>query len=90
MVHFAGQRPTQESIDAGYEFDNVCDCIAGLSAHQFRCSIRYPAQLSWQDVYRVKEDSPQGEAVDLYVKFKIGSEGSCLYVCSFHKSGVSS
>lgn len=66
------------------DLQDVCACLASLRPEQFKESCKYEG-VSAMDVYRVKNwQLPDGNAANLYIKFKLWGADLMIYVCSLH------
>lgn len=85
-LDFGGWKAYDDSVRLKYTFEDVCACLARLDESHFSHAERYPNDMRWHDVYKVKRDrnDSSGLVTDLYIKFVVTGERIAIYVYSFH------
>lgn len=82
-------RDVQRDTDKyGYDFDEVCRCLAQLKAADFRHSGCYEDRAVWLDVYVVRYQAPSGHIDELYIKLSLSKTCLVVNIFSFHPSGA--
>jgi hypothetical protein len=85
LVVAAGSKVENDAQNLGYDPDALNGCISSLQAEEFDHAVRYPGEKFWQDVYKIRRESPQGAIDDLYVKLKLTRNWVTVVLHSFHR-----